>query len=147
MFYVICQQERCSQKACKAWECAAFEVLEPRLFQQPAPCCSPTMHLVMVLFSTFREAQAINAAPMQQALDPETVLRPQRAALSCALNTRKALEPGARSTWVLTRTQEETEGCSLAVQSVDVHIHRGSLSMQLPGDVHHQIETSPSPLD
>ena len=117
---MICQQERCSQKAHKAWECAAFEVLEPCLLQQPALCCSATIHLVMVLFSTFREAQAINAAPMQQALDPETVLRPQRTALSCAFNTGKALEPGAKPTWVLTRTHEEMEGCSLSAQSVGV---------------------------
>lgn len=120
MFYVICQHERYSPEAHKARECTAFDIFELCLLQQPALWCSPTTRLVMVLFSTFREAKAINAAPMQQALNPETALRPQRTALSCTLNTGQALEPGARPTWVLTTTQEEMEGCSLTIQSVDV---------------------------
>lgn len=85
---------RCPQKAHRAWECAAFEVLELCLLQQPVLCCSPTLNLLMVLFSTFREAHAINAAPTQQALDPETVLRPQRRALSC---TQRSKSPVAWS--------------------------------------------------
>lgn len=76
---------------------------------------------------------------MQQALDAGTIPTPQSSALFYALNTGKVPKPGARHTWVLIKRQ----GAAVWLLGT----HRGSLSLQLSGELCHQIEIFPSLLD